>query len=94
MKLFEQDRSSPWLNVYFASQSSDASNKEKEISQQDVQPQPSQSTTTGLNLAAELNMASGPTGWETNEKEQDEKDANIKSTSGQPVECTLITCIY
>jgi hypothetical protein len=94
MKLFEQDRSSLCLNVYFASQSSDASNKEKEISQQDVQPQPSQSTTTGLNLAAELNMASGPTGWETNEKEQDEKDANIKSTSGQVVECTLITCIY
>ncbi|KAI8576674.1 hypothetical protein K450DRAFT_255610 [Umbelopsis ramanniana AG] len=59
-------------------QSSDASNKEKEIGHQDVQPQPSQSTTTGLNLAAELNMASGPTGWETNEREQDEKDANIK----------------
>ncbi|KAI9285880.1 hypothetical protein BC943DRAFT_360094 [Umbelopsis sp. AD052] len=59
-------------------QSSDASNKEKEIGHQDVQPQPSQSTTTGLNLAAELNMASGPTGWETNEREQDEKEANIK----------------
>jgi hypothetical protein len=55
-----------------------------------VQPQPSQSTTTGLNLAAELNMASGPTGWETNEREQDEKDANIKSTSEWVLECTRI----
>jgi hypothetical protein len=55
--------------------SSDEPTNVKETSGQDVQPRPSRSTTTGLNLAAELNMASGPTGWETSE----EKDANIKS---------------
>ncbi|KAH8555261.1 hypothetical protein BGW37DRAFT_476454 [Umbelopsis sp. PMI_123] len=55
-------------------QSSDEPTNVKETSGQDVQPRPSRSTTTGLNLAAELNMASGPTGWETSE----EKDANIK----------------
>ncbi|GAB5585634.1 hypothetical protein Unana1_00534 [Umbelopsis nana] len=51
---------------------------ENEAGSKDVKPQPSQSTTTGLNLAAELNMASGPTGWETSEKEDSENHATIK----------------
>jgi hypothetical protein len=61
------------------SKSPSAPADEKAAGNQDIKPQPSQSTTTGLNLAAELNMASGPTGWETSEKEESENDATIKS---------------
>lgn len=66
------------LNTVF-SKSPSAPADEKAAGNQDIKPQPSQSTTTGLNLAAELNMASGPTGWDTSEKEESENDATIKS---------------
>ncbi|KAG2183218.1 hypothetical protein INT43_006222, partial [Umbelopsis isabellina] len=46
--------------------------------EQDIKPQPSQSTTTGLNLAAELNMASGPDAWDNTAKESGESAGTIK----------------
>ncbi|KAM3581429.1 hypothetical protein VKS41_006254 [Umbelopsis sp. WA50703] len=46
--------------------------------EQDIKPQPSQSTTTGLNLAAELNMASGPDAWDNTTKESGESATTIK----------------
>jgi hypothetical protein len=54
-------------------------NDAKDARNQDVKPQPSKSTTTGLNLAAELNMASGPTAWDVSERRGSESDANLKS---------------